>query len=76
MISSEEIRSIINDVVIGFDVTGLGDDMNFKESGLDSLDQANILLEIEEKHNVKIPDEALSECSSINGIINYLKNNN
>lgn len=71
MIDSEDIKKIIGEVVVGFDNSSLEDEMNFSEAGIDSLDQANILLEIEERHDVKIPDEAVSRCSSIRGIIEF-----
>lgn len=73
MLNSETIRSIISEVVIGIDVSTISNATKFQEAGLDSLDHANILLAIEEQHGAKIPDEALEECSSIDGILAYVQ---
>ena len=75
MITSKEIRLIISEVIIGFDVKSLTDEMNFTESGIDSLDHTNILFEIEDRYNISIPDESVKECSSIQGIIDYYNKN-
>lgn len=73
MLNSENIRTIVEENVIGFDVASLSDETNFQEAGLDSLDHANILFAIEDKFNVQIPDEAVAECSTIQGIIDYVR---
>lgn len=72
MINSENIRTIIEDVVAGFDASRIEDDQTFKQAGIDSLDHINILLAIEESHNVKIPDEDVKQCNSIAAILKYL----
>jgi acyl carrier protein len=73
MINSEQIKDIISEVIIGFDIEKLGQDQNFFDAGIDSLDHMSILLAIEEKHDINIPDDAVEKCSSIEGIISYLK---
>ena len=75
MLNSQDIRSIINEVVIGIDANAIASSTKFQEFGLDSLDHANILLAIEEQHGLKVPDEALEECSSIDGILAYAQKN-
>ena len=69
----EEIRAVIEEAVIGIDLSNVEDDERFEEIGIDSLDHASILLIVEEKSGKKIPDEALQECSSIAGIVSFLK---
>jgi len=68
-----KIIEIIDEVVIGIDTADIGDDVDFNECGIDSLDHANILLAIEEHFNIRIPDEDIDKCSSISGIIAYSK---
>ena len=47
-------------------------DSSLTEAGVDSLDFANILLAIEEKLGVKIPDEEALELDSIRSLVDYV----
>lgn len=76
MINSEKIKTIIIEEIKGFDISNLDDNKNFQDAGIDSLDQINILFSIQEKYNIDIPDEAVEKCSSINGIISFVNDNN
>lgn len=73
ILDGDQIRTIIKEAVKGVDVSQLGDEQAFSEIGIDSLDHSMILLAIEEKSNVKIPDEAVERCESIAGIIAFLQ---
>ena len=57
---------------MGVDAMAMREDQSFKEAGVDSLDQINILLAIEEKHGYKIPDEDVKLCKSIRSTLDYL----
>ncbi len=72
MLKIENIHEIIKEIVVGFDASELKDDQDFIDAGIDSLDHSNILLAIEEKTNVPIPDDEVENCSTINGIIKFL----
>ena len=72
MITADDIRALIQDNVIGVDAAALGEDDSFKQAGIDSLDQINVLLAIEEKHGYKIPDEDVKLCKSIRSTLDYL----
>ena len=50
MITADDIRALIQENVMGVDAMAMREDQSFKEAGVDSLDQINILLAIEEKH--------------------------
>ena len=76
MLTSENIKNIISEEIIGYDISILNEDQNFQEAGIDSLDHMNILLAIQEKHDIHIPDDAVEKCSSISGIISFVKDNN
>ena len=73
---SDEIRSIVTQVVIGFDSKNLKNNQSFLDAGIDSLDHMNILLFIEEKMDIEIPDEDVEKCNSIDNINTYIKNRN
>ena len=74
MLTINDIKNIIQETVIGFDVDSLDESQDFSEAGIDSLDHLSILLALEEKFDInKIPDEDIDLCSSIAGILSYLK---
>ncbi len=72
MITADDIRALIQENVMGVDALAMSEDQSFKEAGVDSLDQINILLAIEEKHGYKIPDEDVKLCKSIRSTLDYL----
>lgn len=72
VMDSNGIREIIDDIVIGMDASSISDTDIFNEIGIDSLDFANILLEIEERYGVSIPNDDVEECGSIQQILDYI----
>ena len=72
--TSDNIREIIAEADILIEVTKLKNDILLKDQGADSLDLANILLLLEEKFKIKIPDQDLDQVQSINAIIEYINN--
>lgn len=75
MITEQAIRDAISKSVDDFDASGLGADDDFFDAGLDSLDHATVLLGIQEECGLTIPDETVEQCRSINGILEYARNN-
>lgn len=73
-ITAEEIRSIIEEADTMADMEALQNNVSLTEQGVDSLDMANIYLLIEEKFEVKLPDEDVSQLGSVDDIVNYLMN--
>lgn len=71
MVNEADIRAAIASAVVNFDSQAISVDEDFYESGLDSLDHASILLALQENSGLTVPDEALEECRSISGIIEY-----
>ena len=47
-------------------------DTNFIELGFDSMDYASIILEIEERYNIKISNNQYDKLNSINNILTFL----
>jgi acyl carrier protein len=71
-IDKKKILNILLDTVVFNDTSAIQYDSSFSENGVDSLDMANILLAIEEKFKVKIPDEDIPRLTSVNAIADYL----
>lgn len=71
-IDKNKILNILLDTVVFNDTSAIQYDSSFSENGVDSLDMANILLAIEEKFKVKIPDEDIPRLTSVNAIADYL----
>jgi len=73
-VTQEDIRDILEEADTMADIECLKNDVALTEQDIDSLDMANIYLIIEEKFDVKIPDEDITKLSTIDGIISYLAN--
>ncbi|GGI80014.1 acyl carrier protein [Legionella impletisoli] len=74
MITEQVIKKLITETIKGIDISRLGIEDNFVEFGLDSLDLASILMAIDERLGVNIPDKDVDQCSSIQGIVDYCRN--
>jgi acyl carrier protein len=70
-VTEADIRSAIQKTVVGIDAAALDASADFYNSGIDSLDHASILLELQEKNGLVVPDDDLAECRSIQGILTY-----
>lgn len=75
MITETAIRDAISKSIDDFDVSALGAADDFFDAGLDSLDHATLLLGIQEECGLTIPDEAVDQCRSIDGILEYARKN-
>lgn len=71
-VTVEEIRSIIEEADSMADIDTLKNDIPLTEQEVDSLDMANILLLLEEKFNVKIPDKDTNQLQSVDDIVTYI----
>jgi acyl carrier protein len=71
MLTEKSIREVIADAVLNFDVSTLGRDTSFFDAGMDSLDHSSILLGVEERFGLKIPDDDVARCASIQAILDY-----
>ncbi len=79
MVNKKEIVKLIQDNGVLTDIDSVNFDAPFENYNVDSLDMATILLAIEEKYAIKIPDEHIDQITSINAITKYLEkalNNN
>ena len=73
---TDVIVSIAQNVILpGIDLpTNM--DMTFDDIGIDSLDVSTILLEVEEKFEIKIPDEVMDQVNTLNNLVNFVHNKN
>ena len=73
-ITIQEVRDVIESAETMADMDSLQNDVALTEQDVDSLDLANILLLLEERFDVKIPDEDTNQLQTVNGIVEYLNN--
>ena len=74
-IEVNEIKEIIMATGTNADIESLGENESLEEAGVDSLEVFNVLLGIEEKYEIKIPDEDIDNLGTISQIINYIESN-
>ena len=55
-VTPEVIRKLISEVVSGEEVLSMSIDITFDDAGIDSLDQAQILLALQEQYEVEVPE--------------------
>jgi len=68
----ENVKEIIVEADVLGDIEEMKSDVALSEQGIDSLDVVNIYLLVEEKFEVSIPDEDLSQVKTIDGIVKYV----
>lgn len=74
MLKESDVRSVIAEVVPAIDSLALNLNAEFATNGIDSLDFAAILLVLQEKYGLVIPDEDLQQNNSIGKILAYAAN--
>ena len=72
-ITQDEILSIFESVGVSVDVSTINGDALLSKIGIDSLEMMNVLLQIEEKFSIKIPDEEIDNLNTIDNIVSYLQ---
>jgi len=70
-VTEADIRNAIQKTVVGIDAQAIDVAADFNTAGIDSLDHASILLELQENNGLVVPDEDLAQCRSIQGILTY-----
>ncbi len=68
----ENVKEVILQAEVLGDVKSLRNDISLREQGIDSLDVVNVYLLLEEKFDVKIPDEDLDKVLTIDSIVEYI----
>lgn len=71
-LTHNELMEIIREADTQIDFEKLDDNTPFDSANADSLDLMNILLGIQEKMNIEIPDEDVENLDTIQKILNYV----
>lgn len=76
MLKESDIRSAISEVVSMIDAGALEADSEFADCNIDSLDHWSILLVLQERFGLDVPDEDLEQTTSIKKILTYAAERN
>jgi len=69
----EEILDILSDIAPDEDLSGLKDDVAFRDQlELDSMDFLDIVMELRKRHRVQIPEEDYGQLASMDSTVAYL----
>ena len=69
-----EIISILEDIAPDEDLTGLQDDVPFREQiELDSMDFLDIVMELRKRHRVQVPEADYAQLASMASTVKYLE---
>jgi len=69
-----EIISILEDIAPDEDLTGLRDDVPFREQiELDSMDFLDIVMELRKRHRVQVPEADYPQLASMASTVKYLE---
>lgn len=72
MSDEAKIAELIRDVAPSVRIDRADYEQPLKDLGLDSLDHASILLQVEEHFGIKIPDEAAESLTSVGAIARFV----
>lgn len=73
MVQRADVIAIVKGVSSGLKIGEADHDRTLSEIGIDSLDLSGLLLEIEEKFNIKIPDQDIARLETIDKIVEYIR---
>ena len=69
-----EVLEILNDIAPDEDLSGLKDDVSFREQmELDSMDFLDIVMELRKRHRIQIPEGDYGHLASMNSTVAYLE---
>jgi len=71
-ITVENIKEVIMEADVLGDTDEMKNDIPLTDQGVDSLDIVNVYLLLEEKFDIKIPDEDLNLVQTIDSIVEYI----
>ncbi|MBV7564463.1 MULTISPECIES: acyl carrier protein [unclassified Pseudomonas] len=73
MLTEEQVKAAMRAAGVSADIDAIGLNDKFSESGLDSLDVFNLLIELQADTGQQVPDKDVPLLESIAAIINYFK---
>ncbi len=70
----EEVIDILADIAPDEDLSGLKDDVAFREQlELDSMDFLDIVMELRKRYRIQIPEEDYENLASMHSTVTYLE---
>jgi acyl carrier protein len=70
----EEIIDILKDIAPDEDLSGLKDDVPFRDQlELDSMDFLDIVMELRKRHRLQVPEEDYGQLASLASTVKYLE---
>jgi acyl carrier protein len=70
----EEVLDILSDIAPDEDLSGLKDDVRFREQmELDSMDFLDIVMELRKRHRIQIPEDDYLNLASMDSTVTYLE---
>jgi acyl carrier protein len=73
-VTRKDIVSIAESSGLSVDLSNIQGSDSLREAGIDSLDIMTFYLGIEEKFNIKIPDDEIEALDTIDNIVAYIQN--
>ena len=73
ILTEEQVRAAIAGAIDRLDAATIGVETDFGDAGMDSLDHAQVLIQVEELYGLRVADEDIATCSSIAAIIAYAR---
>ena len=70
----ENVKEVIAEAEVLGEAEEMKSDIPLSDQGIDSLDVVNVYLLLEEKFDIKIPDEDIDQVQTIDAIIEYINN--
>lgn len=69
-----EVLDILSDIAPDEDLSGLKDDVSFREQmELDSMDFLDIVMELRKRHRVQVPESDYIHLASMSSTVTYLE---
>jgi acyl carrier protein len=69
-----EVLDILSDIAPDEDLSGLKDDVSFREQmELDSMDFLDIVMELRKRHRVQVPEADYVHLASMSSTVSYLE---
>jgi acyl carrier protein len=70
----EEVLDILENIAPDEDLSGLKDDVSFREQmALDSMDFLDIVMELRKRHRIQVPEQDYPQLASMASTVNYLE---
>ncbi len=71
-VSFEELRDLLVEK-LGVEKDSITENAHFvNDLGIDSLEQVDLMMELEKRYQITIPDEDLEKLSDVKGLLSYL----